>query len=101
MSACTLAVDALPSTDKAAICCRLTRPTFAPCGNGGGGCGARGGVGRAAGGGGWGAGAGCACAAGGWAAAWAYPGAALKTSASEHTDTAVTTLLIANIPFIQ
>src|SRR5688572_28196143 len=73
MSAFTRADAALPSLDACAIACRLTRPTFAPAGNGAGGCGA---------------GAGAACAgglAGGWAAGgvvWANPGAALSMTTS-------------------
>ena len=62
---------------------------FAPCGNGGGGWGGR----RLACGGA----AGAARPGAGWRGGLGEPGAALSTTAS---DAATTTLLIANIPFV-
>ena len=90
MSAWTLSVEALPSADRFAICCRLTYATFAPAGNG-----ARGrrrawrGAEPAPGRGG--------CAGRAWpGAACAKTGAALNTSAS---NTQITTPFITSSSF--
>ena len=88
MSAWTLAVDALPSTESCAICCRFTRAIFAPCGNGGGRLGRGGRLRREAG------------PAGGCGRA---PGQSPARRSEEHNTNSAdgtTTLLITNIPFI-
>jgi hypothetical protein len=99
MSAFTRVTAARPSAELWNTSCGLKNATFAPCGNGAGGC--AGAVG--AGAGGWaGAGVGCAglACAGAGAGGCANTGAALNANSVKAIDAAVAEPLITMNPFV-